>query len=160
MAQKLIIDTGVKEYDINSNGLLRFNPSDPNVYDRFIHAIGAVEALEKDYAAVATEDGGMDEHGFPIAGKEVLSSAAAIDHKVKKILSEVFGPQNDFDQLMGGVNLMAVATNGERVITNLFAALEPIITAGVQEHLKDKAGTAVAQANANRAARRAAAKGK
>lgn len=162
MAQKLNIDTGVKEFDVNGNGLLIFNPSDPNVYDRFVRAIDEVLALEKDYAAAAEKESSaadtMNEHGFPVSGKNALSSVAEIDRKVKNILSEVFGAQNDFDKLLGGINLMAVGTNGERVITNLFAELKPIVTAGVQMHLDDKAGAAVKKATANRAARRVAAK--
>ena len=31
MAEKLSFDTGIREYEINDNGILRFNPSDPNV---------------------------------------------------------------------------------------------------------------------------------
>ena len=30
--EKLSFDTGIREYDVNGNGVLRFNPSDPNVY--------------------------------------------------------------------------------------------------------------------------------
>lgn len=162
MAQKLNIDTGVKEYDINGNGLLRFNPSDPNVYERFVRAVDEVQTLEDEYAAAAEKESvtvdAMDEHGFSVTGKQALEITTEIDRKTKKILSEVFGEQNDFDQLLSGVNLMAVATNGERVITNLFAALEPIIAKGAKAHLDNKADTAVKKATANRAARRAATK--
>ena len=40
---KLNIDTGVEEFEINGGeaaggGVLRFNPSDPNVYNRFFEA--------------------------------------------------------------------------------------------------------------------------
>lgn len=40
---KLNIDTGVEEFEINGGeaaggGILRFNPSDPNVYNRFFEA--------------------------------------------------------------------------------------------------------------------------
>ena len=31
----LSIDTGIQEFQINNGGVLRFNPSDPNVYNRF-----------------------------------------------------------------------------------------------------------------------------
>ena len=36
--QKLSIDTGVQEFEINGSGVLRFNPSDPNVYNRFMES--------------------------------------------------------------------------------------------------------------------------
>ena len=33
--QNLTIDTGMQEYLINNRAVLRFNPSDPNLYHRF-----------------------------------------------------------------------------------------------------------------------------
>ena len=50
MTMKLNIDTGVREYEINGGeanggGTLRFNPADPNVYERFLRAQGKVHAL-------------------------------------------------------------------------------------------------------------------
>ena len=62
---------------------------------------------------------------------------------------------NSFDAIVDGVNLMAVAGNGERVITNLLAALYPVIEQGVQKFYDDKANAAVAAARANRQQRRA-----
>ena len=47
----------------------------------------------------------------------------------------------------------AVAGNGERVITNLFAALQPILEAGARQCADAKATLAVQQAQAARAAR-------
>lgn len=34
--EALNIDTGVEEFCINGHGVLRFNPSDPNLYHRFL----------------------------------------------------------------------------------------------------------------------------
>ena len=45
--EKLIFDSGVKEYQINDNGVLRFNPSDPNVYSRFMNATEKITGTEK-----------------------------------------------------------------------------------------------------------------
>ena len=36
--QNLTIDTGMQEYLINNRAVLRFNPSDPNLYHRFFAA--------------------------------------------------------------------------------------------------------------------------
>lgn len=49
--------------------------------------------------------------------------------------------------------LLAVAGNGERVITNLFAALQPVLEAGARQCADAKATLAVQQAQAARAAR-------
>ena len=40
--------------------------------------------------------------------------------------------QYDFQKILSGVNLLAVADNGERVVTNLFAALEPVLVEGAK----------------------------
>ena len=35
---KLLVDTGVEEFEVNGRGVLRFNPGDPNLYHRFFAA--------------------------------------------------------------------------------------------------------------------------
>ena len=71
---------------------------------------------------------------------------------MKQVLNGIFGGENDFETLLEGVNLLAVADNGERVVTNLFAALEPILTEGARRCAEDKTAEAVQKANARRAA--------
>lgn len=114
--EKLNFDTGLQSYRINGGGVLRFNPADPNVYARFL------EAAERIKAAEAELEGSPD----------ALAAMTALDKKVKAMLSEVFGAGNDFDALLGGVNLLAVASNGERVVTNLLTALQPVLTKGAR----------------------------
>lgn len=148
--QVLSIDTGVQEFEINGSGVLRFNPSDPNVYNRFMEMLDKVQTVENELVEKA---GQLPQENN---GAAALSLLAEADRKTKAALREAFGQENDFDQLLGGVNLMAVAGNGERVVTNLLDALRPIIEEGANRFYEDKAGAAVAQATANREARRAA----
>lgn len=150
---KLVFDTGVKSYQINDNGILRFNPGDPNVYARFLDALEKIQSLETDLVAQAKEieNAGDQEQ----SGAEVLRLMADADRKTKQVLTDVFGACNDFDQILGGVNLLAVAGNGERVITNLLAALQPIMVAGAESCAKQQTDAAVAEAKLNRAQRRA-----
>ncbi len=147
--QKLMIDTGIQEFEINNGGVLRFNPSDPNVYHRFMETIHKAEEIEKELVEKAKALPDQDN------GAAALALLAKADRDTKAALTEAFGADNDFEQLMEGVNLMAVAGNGERVITNLIASLTPIIEKGVKRFYDDKANAAVAQAKANRAQRRA-----
>ena len=141
--EKLNFDSGIKEYELGA-GILRFNPSDPNVYARFMTAIPEIKAIEDE----------MIEAGNDITDTaDRLKLMQDADAKVKAQLDEIF-PGNSFDQLLEGVSLMAVAGNGERVVTNLLAALTPIIEGGVQTF----ANTAVSEAKLNRAQRRAAQK--
>ena len=146
--EKIVFDSGIKEYEINNNGVLRFNPGDPNVYARFVEASEKIQEIEKDMTDKAAE---LKEND----GAAVLRLLADADKQMKDVLGWAFGNGNDFDEIMEGVNLMAVATNGERVITNLLNALLPIIQQGAEACAQQQIGDAVQQAQMNRAARRA-----
>ena len=151
--EKLLFDSGVKEYQIGDSGVLRFNPSDPNVYARFMDAMGAIQTVEGNLVAKAKELEKLN--GAEESGAAVLKIMAEADREIKKILSDIFGGENDFDKILGGINLLAVAGNGERVITNLLNALQPVMVEGAQNCAKRQAGAAVAKAQQNRAQRRA-----
>ena len=148
--KKLSIDDGLVRLDINGNGLLCFNPSDFNLYNRFIDFTKELPEIEKKYrleveTPAAPEEGAV----LDLVGAE-LERARAIDLDVKARLSSVFGSGADFDQLLGGVNCMAFGGNGERVITNLLDALRPYIEQGLQKHVEG----AAAKAKLNREQRR------
>lgn len=145
--EQLIFDSGIKEYQINGKGVLRFNPSDPNVYARFIDAMPRIEQIEKEMAERANN---IDKDAAN-AGEHILMVMRETDRKIKAELSAVFGHGNDFDQILEGVNLMAVASNGERVIANLIGALQPIMEGGAKECVRSE----VDEAKLNRAQRRA-----
>ncbi len=147
--ERLVIDTGIKEYDINGNGVLRFNPSDPNVYARFMDALPELEKMEQEYEArVKKLPPDADETK---ASTELLNATRDIDQNIKRTLATVFGEENDFNKLLGGANLMAVAGNGKRIIANLLEALSPIVQAGAKTYATGK----VDEIKLNRAQRRA-----
>ena len=131
--EKIQFDSGVRSYRINGGGLLRFNPCDPNVYSRFLEAVDKLQTVEEELLR-ETADG------------EIVKALAAADGRMKQIMNWVFGGDNDFQKLLAGVNLLAVAENGERVVTNLFAALEPVLIEGA----KRCAGEQVRLAKENR----------
>ena len=145
--EQLIFDSGIKEYQINGKGVLRFNPSDPNVYARFMDSMEKIRKVEQDMVAKAN----ALNRESSIAGEEVLAIMRETDQKMKAILNGIFGHENDFDKILENVNLMAVASNGERVVTNLIAALQPIMEAGA----KSCVGAEVNEAKLNREQRRA-----
>lgn len=148
--KKLTIDSGICEYQINDNGVLRFNPSDPGVYARFFDIAEEIKAVE---ASLVEKGKALNPESE--TGEAVIRLMEEADKSVKALLAKVFGENNDFNQLLGGVNLLAVASNGERVITNLLNALLPIIREGAEKCAKEKANAAVQQARLNRAQRRA-----
>lgn len=135
--QKITFDTGIKTYQINDNGILRFNPSDPNLYKRFKDLRVEIEQIQKDYSerSKTTE-----------SGEDAIDLLAEYDARVKKSLSHVFGEENDFDSILGGANVMAVASNGELVITNFLDAMLPIVEEGVKTYAKMEAQKAVQEA--------------
>lgn len=129
---ELNIDTGVEEFRVNGRGVLRFNPADPNLYHRF-------------FAAGAELDG-YD----AAAGLALLNE---YDGKIKRLLTGIFGAENDFDAILGGVNLAGVGANGKRVVQNLLEALTPILREGAERRLTAAADAAAARADAARAER-------
>ena len=146
--EQLVFDSGIREYRINDGGVLRFNPSDPNLYTRFMAAMDSIKAVQNDLAAkaetLAPGDDPQDK------GAAVLALMWEADRRIKGILTEVFGSDNDFDTILGGVNLLAVATNGQRVIVNLLNALQPVLVEGAERYAKEQVQMAVAQAKARR----------
>lgn len=153
--KKLIIDSGVQEYQLVEGGKpLRFNPSDPNVYARFMAAMDKLPAIEDELVSKAKQLEQSDD--AQNSGAEVLKLMEEADQKVKKLLNEVFGGGNDFHEILCGVNLLGVGGNGERIITNLLVALQPIMVSGAEKCAQQKTDAAVAKAQMNRAQRRAA----
>lgn len=120
--EKIQFDSGIRSYRINGAGILRFNPGDPNLYSRFLEAVEKLKEVEAELTRQAEA----------AEGAQVVKLMKQADEKMKEILSWVFGPDNDFHALLGGVNLLAIADNGERVVTNLFAALEPVLVEGAK----------------------------
>lgn len=149
--EKLIFDTGMKSFAVNDGGVLRFNPSDPNVYARFVEAAAKIQAVEDDMVKKAQSIKAEGEE----AGEAALKLMKEADQEMKKILGWVFGEINDFEKIFAGVNLMAVGENGERLITNFISALLPIMQTGAQKCANEQIGGAVQTAKLNRAQRRA-----
>lgn len=149
--KQLNIDTGVEEFSVNGKGVLRFNPGDPNLYHRFF-------ALGQDLADLDAE---LESRlaDLPDAGDDTRRTAGALfllaeyDKRIKALLTGIFGPENDFDALLEGVNLAGVGGNGQRVVQNLLEALTPILQEGARRHLEAQAREAEAAADRARAAR-------
>lgn len=139
--EKLKFDSGVREYDLGC-GVLRFNPSDPNLYGRFLDAADEIGALEQELLQKAKAAAGDE-------GYVTVKLLVEADRKMKALLQKVF-IGNDFDALLGGVNLLAMAGNGQRLITNLLQALQPVLLKGAEDCAREKTEAAVKQARQRR----------
>lgn len=153
--KKLNFDTGIQEFDINGTGILRFNPSDPNVYNRFFEAKDRIDKLSEEYTGKEKDAEGvhLDEKGWPV--EKQLAFMREIDTKIKDELSYVFGKENDFDAIFAGVNLLAATTHGALVITNFLTAILPVIENGAQKYAEAQKNEALRTAKLNRDQRRA-----
>lgn len=146
--KKLNIDFGLEEFEINGK-ILRFNPSDINVYNRLMAAQDKIIAIEEKLEQRAEE---LPKEG---TAEQVIKLMAEADAEMKAVLREIFGNQNDFEDIFAGVNVMTVAGNDERVITNFLAAIVPIIEAGAKRAARAQAAENAAGIKGNRAQRRA-----
>ena len=117
--EKISFDSGMRQFHIGQGGILRFNPADPGVYARFMECGEKLREIEKELMQKAGEGKGL----------HLLSEA---DRKLKRLLSWVFGAHNDFDEILGGVSLLAKGENGQRVIVNLLSALQPVMVEGAK----------------------------
>ena len=120
--ENIQFDSGIRTYRINGEGILRFTPGDPNVYARFLEAVEKLKEAEKE----------LTEQAETARDTQIVELVSQADRKMKQILNWVFGADNDFGQILKGVNLLAVGANGERVMTNLLQALEPLLVEGAQ----------------------------
>lgn len=148
--QELIIDAGVQEFTVNGRGTLRFNPGDPNLYHRFFTAREPLTALDAELTAALRalqEVPGLADEARTARALDLL---ADYDGRIKAVLGGIFGPENDFNAVLEGVNLAAVAANGQRVVQNLLDALAPVLEQGAQATLRARADAAVRKADAAR----------
>lgn len=154
--EQLIFDDGTREFQVNGGEILRFNPQDLNLYHRFFEAMGEIDRLAREYAADRQVNTGetMDASGFP-QEPAALTAAKEYDRKVKELLSGVFGVRNDFDKILNGVNILAIGSNGQPIITNFLDALAPIIREGAGKTAKSRAAAAVEKAQKAREQREA-----
>lgn len=136
--EKLRFDSGMREFSVNGGKRLRFNPTDPNVVARFLQLGQKLSALAHELAQEKEGDG--------------VALLCAADAKIKALLSWTFGQQNDFEEIFAGLNLLAVAENGERVITNFLEALRPILTEGAEQCMRAQTEQAVQKAVRRRSA--------
>ena len=127
--KNLFLDSGIEEFRLTQNGdVLRFNPSDPNVYARFMELTPKIKAVEMEMAEKAKAIDPKSEG----SGESALMVMRETDKRMKEILNEVFGHGNDFERILEGINLMAVASNKKRIISNLLDSLAPIMEEGAR----------------------------
>ena len=104
--ETLKFDNGVKSYKVGG-GVLRFNPADPALYDRFLEAAQALQTMSP-------------------------ASFAEADSAVRQQLQKAF-PDADLSAVFPG-NLLAMCRNGKLLVENFLEAMEPVLLAGVRSY--------------------------
>ena len=127
--------SGIQEYRINGKGILRFHPGDPNLYARFLQAGEKIQQQMEQLSLKAHS-----------TQQDSLVLMAEADRGMKEVLNWAFGAHNDFDQILGGISLLAVADNGKYLVSNLLEALEPVMTEGAKKCARQQAQMAVHKA--------------
>ena len=110
--EKLVFSTGMEEYPLENGSVLRFNPRDPSVLERYLTLEERINALKPQ-------------------GESVAEKWADADMRCREMLEEVF-PGNDFWQILGPGNSLALCENGMSVMGNFLNAVEEILEYGVQ----------------------------
>ena len=137
---QLKVDLGIEEFDLGY-GVLRFNPTDPNLYARFLDLEPQLESLQQELSQKTAQ--AADAAGL-------LKTLEEIDRQLKDLLTQVFGEENDFSKLLHGVNLLSTAGNGLSVAENLLAALEPVLSQGAERFVQSKTAQAREKARQRR----------
>ena len=124
--EKLVFSTGIEEFSLENGCVLRVNPRDPSVLGRFLE-------LEEKFSNLKPR------------GQTLGEKWADADSRCRQMLAEVF-PGNDFFQLLGPGNCLAMCENGVSVMGNFLVAVEGILERGVRSVMEE----AVARAKERR----------
>ena len=179
--ERLVVNTGLKEYEVENElgeilGVLRFNPTDQNLYARFVDLYSEIPELSKQYeetinrfAPKADEAEGLEtdeeleseedteEEGLPEGTEEIAVAVKEFDTDIKDRMSYVFGRGNDFNAMLSGVSVLALNDTGSSALENLLDTLLPVIVTSSetrQNLMLEKAKAAKEQADLNREQRR------
>ena len=149
--EKLIFGTGLKRYEVNDNGaIFSFNPTDINLYARFIKMRDAVLKIGAEVEKKAEEINESEEKSV----EAFASTMEDADRRVKQELTECFGKSNDFEHIFDGSNVFSPTLSGNWLITEFITAITPIIEKEVAAFTKERAKRKASQIKQNKAKRK------
>lgn len=134
--QNIRIDDGLKEFTINNdpNRVVRFNPSDVNLLDRFDRAYKAIEEEQEKIK----EDIELETNGEPLENQEDYEEALNIIRKANNLIKD----QIDFifdsevsDVIFGNQSPMSTV-KGKPLFERVFEAIKPILEKEITEEQK------------------------
>lgn len=108
--EKIIFNSGIKEYTINDSVTIRFNPTDSNFLERLYYTFDDLDKKQEAYKNEAIED-----------GKEAFRKNRERDAEMREAIDGVLG-DGVCNALFGNMNVYALA-DGLPVWANLMLAI-------------------------------------
>lgn len=125
--QNLIIDDGLKEFTINNDPgkVIRFNPADINLLDRFDKAYKSIEEEQKKLE----EDIELEVDGKPVEEQEDYEQALEVIRRLNQFIKDqidyIFDSEVS-DVIFGNQSPMSTV-KGRPFFERIFDAIEPIL---------------------------------
>lgn len=121
-ANNLVFDDGYKEFTINNdpNRVIRFNPSDVAIVERFKNSQAVLEALVQEFTENTPED--------------VAAGLKKLDTAIKKEIDNIFN-QPVSNIVFGNQSPMSLV-KGVPLFERFFDAVLPVIMDGIKEEKK------------------------
>ena len=110
-----------KEYQLNGKNTIKVNISDPNIIKRLKDCADKITEIEAGFGKTPTAEALFD-----------------ADNSIRKIIDEAIDCPGACDAAFGGINCMAVASNGQPVYYNFLEALLPQLKADIQANAQSE----------------------
>lgn len=134
--QNLIIDDGLKEFTINNDPdkVIRFNPADINLLDRFDKAYKSIEEEQKKLE----EDIELEVDGKPVEEQEDYDQALEVIRRLNQFIKDQIDYMFDSevsDVIFGNQSPMSTV-KGRPFFERVFDAIEPILKKEITAEIK------------------------
>lgn len=134
--QNLIIDDGLKEFTINgdSNRVIRFNPADLNLLERFDQAEKVIEEEQKKLQ----DDIKLKASGEPVEEQEDFEESIEVISKVNKLIKDQidFIFDSDVSDVVFGNQSPMSTVKGKPLFERVFDAIRPVLEKEITKEMK------------------------
>lgn len=134
--QNLVIDDGLKEFTINGdpNRVIRFNPSDLNLLERFDQAEKTIDEEQKKLQ----EDIELKANGEPAENQEDIEESIEVIRKVNKLIKDQidFIFDSDVSDVVFGNQSPMSTVKGKPLFERVFDAIRPVLEKEITKEMK------------------------
>lgn len=133
--QSLNFDDGLKSFAINGDEsrVIRFNPADPGLIERYQEALQLIEAAQNDL----TKDLPLNPNGTPTGGtEENVRIVKEVGGVIREALKLMFN-SDVYDTVFAGQSPLAATTGGKYLFEVFMESLLPIFEKEIKEYQKN-----------------------